>query len=60
MKRISYQVNCENKSLNIKIKEDKKYLEKLLAEIIYKRKEKICYENASSKRININQMQRSN
>ena len=60
MKRISYQVNCENNSLNLKIKEDKKYLEKLLAEIIYKRKEKICYENASSKRININQMQRGN
>ena len=52
MIRISYNVDCKKDKLNTKIKNDKLYLEKVLANITFKRKEKLCYEKCSNKRIN--------
>ncbi len=48
MKRISYHVNCKKNKLDLKIKSDKLYIEKAIAEIIYKRREKKCYENSTN------------
>lgn len=56
MKRISYHVDCKKELLQEKLKKNSKHIDKLLAEIIFKRKEKTCYEVASSKRIDISKM----
>lgn len=48
MKKISYNVKVNKKSLLLKIRKDENYINNLMAQIIYKRREKKCYENSSN------------
>lgn len=52
MKTINYKVKCKTDKLKINMKK-KDYLLKELSEIIYKRREVLCYENSGNKNKNI-------
>lgn len=49
MNLISYKVSLNDSKLKLKLKKQPKYIEDKMIEIIFKRKEKISYENSSGK-----------
>lgn len=55
MKKISYEVKCFKNDKELKPNTTLNYT-KLIAEIIYKRKEKVCYEKSSKKRIDFKEV----
>lgn len=53
MKKINYNVTCDNTKLAQTLSKDKKYIEKQFSKIIRKRRELLCYENNGNKTTNI-------
>lgn len=53
MKRIAYNVEVNDNNIKEKMVENKDYIEKIIASIIYKRKERSCYEKSAIEAINI-------
>jgi len=53
MRIVSYNVSCNTNKVQENIKKDKIYLEKKMSEIIFKRREKACYENSSNEKKHI-------
>lgn len=53
MKKINYNVVCDNTKLTNSLIKDKNIIEKRFSIIIGKRRELRCYENSRNKKINI-------
>lgn len=52
MKTINYKVKCKTNKLKTNM-QNKDYLLKAFSEIVYKRREVLCYENSRNKDKNI-------
>lgn len=60
MRRINYKVDIDDSKLKNQISDRKNTIDNIIASIIYKRKERICYEKSTIESINLEKMQREN